>query len=152
MDARYRTRPATGADLGAVHAVERAVFTDPWTRDGIADMMQGATSATFVACLRDEVIGYLMARRSGEEGEILNLAVLPGHRRRGVAAALLREGLAWLRAGGAGEVYLEVRESNGSARALYEGHGFRAVGMRPDYYRHPRESALVLRAVLTGPQ
>jgi ribosomal-protein-alanine N-acetyltransferase len=89
-----------------------------------------------------------MARISGEEGEILNLAVLPKSRRKGIARCLLEEALGSIAAAGVLEVYLEVRQSNDPALSLYQAHGFRPVGLRPDYYRDPREDALVLRAPL----
>ena len=91
------------------------------------------------------VRGYLIGRDAAGSGEILNLAVDPDHRRRGIARALLDRGLAELARRGADEVFLEVRESNASAQQLYRGAGFRPVGVRADYYRQPREDALVLR-------
>jgi ribosomal-protein-alanine N-acetyltransferase len=87
-----------------------------------------------------------MARISGEEGEILNLAVLPRDRRQGIARRLLATGLEALLTEGVREAYLEVRESNEPAITLYRSAGFRPVGLRPDYYRNPPEDALVLRA------
>lgn len=150
MDDRFRIRPAEPADAVAIWAVERAAFTDPWTRSGIREMLETPGCGTLVAedGSAEELAGYVMARVSGAEGEILNLAVLPGRRRRGCGGALLDAGLAWLRDRGAREVYLEVRESNAAAIALYQARRFQAVGTRPDYYRNPRESALVLRCPL----
>ncbi len=148
MDIRYRIRPATAADAGALAAIERACFTDPWTAAGILETIQYGTARAFLAEFSGEVAGYLMARISGEEGEILNLAVLPEHRRQGVARALLGSGLTELLASGVREAYLEVRESNTAAIELYRNQGFRPVGLRPGYYRDPREDALVLRTAL----
>ncbi len=93
----------------------------------------------------DAIIGYLIAREAGGSGEILNLAVDPPRRRAGIARALLDAGLAALRRRGAEEIFLEVRESNLAAQALYLGAGFRPVGQRAGYYRNPMEDALVLR-------
>ncbi len=93
----------------------------------------------------DEITGYLIAREAGGSGEILNLAVDPPRRRGGVGGMLLDAGLAVLRRRGAEEIFLEVRESNIAAQALYLGAGFRPVGQRADYYRNPMEDALVLR-------
>lgn len=84
-------------------------------------------------------------------GEVLNLAVAPEFRRRGIGGALLRAGLGALRHRKVGEVFLEVRESNHSAQALYLAHGFRPVGQRSAYYRNPKEDALVLRLALEQP-
>jgi ribosomal-protein-alanine N-acetyltransferase len=98
------------------------------------------------------VVGYIMARISGEEGEILNLAVLPRDRRKGIARRLLAAGMEALVAEGVREAYLEVRESNVPAITLYRSAGFRPVGLRPDYYRNPPEDALVLRAPVGMPR
>jgi ribosomal-protein-alanine acetyltransferase len=148
MDATYRIRPATVADVPAIAAIERACFSDPWTAAGIAETVQFGTARALVAVDSGRVAGYVMARISGEEAEILNLAVLPDDRRRGLARQLLAAGLAALVESGVAEVYLEVRESNAGAIALYQRFGFRPAGLRSDYYRNPREDALVLRAAL----
>jgi ribosomal-protein-alanine N-acetyltransferase len=148
MDIRYRIRPASAADAGALAAIERACFSDPWTAAGIIETIQYGTARAFVAEFSGQVTGYLMARISGEEGEILNLAVLPEHRRQGIARALLASGLLALLDSGVREAFLEVRESNAAAIELYREQGFRPVGLRPGYYRDPREDALVLRTAL----
>jgi [ribosomal protein S18]-alanine N-acetyltransferase len=150
MDASYRIRPATIADVPAIAAIERACFTDPWTAAGIAETIQYGTARAFVAVVSGRVVGYVMARISGEEAEILNLAVLPADRRQGLARQLLATGLGALAELKVAEVYLEVRESNAGAIALYQGFGFRPVGFRSDYYRNPREDALVLRAAVAS--
>ena len=80
--------------------------------------------------------------------ELANVAVGPVWRGRGVAAALLDELLAAAAARAVTAVYLEVRESNAPARALYAARGFEAVGRRRGYYRRPVEDALVLRRQL----
>lgn len=90
----------------------------------------------------ETVIGFAAARQSiPEEAEILNVAVHPDWRRRGVARALLTGLLAELR----GEVFLEVRASNEAALRLYEALGFLPVGRRELYYAYPKEDAIVLR-------
>ena len=150
MDARYRIRRATNADAPALWGIERRCFSDPWSQAGILETIQYATAIVLLAELRGVAIGYLMVRISGEEGEILNLAVLPEHRRRGIARELLEQGLAALALAGVQEAYLEVRESNQAALTLYGAKGFRTVGMRPHYYRSPVEDALVLRAPLSA--
>ena len=92
--------------------------------------------------------GYLIGREAAGSGEVLNLAVAPEFRRRGVGGMLLESGLAVFRRRRASEVFLEVRESNRSAQALYIARGFRPVGQRASYYRNPKEDALVLRLPL----
>ena len=87
----------------------------------------------------------MVAIDAADEGEILNLAVAPPGRRRGLGRALVRGVLDALTSRGARAIYLEVRESNAPARALYAAHGFREVGRRKQYYRRPVEDAIVLR-------
>lgn len=93
----------------------------------------------------ERIVGYVVALDAADEGEILNLAVAPTGRRHGLGRALVEHVLEALRARGIRHVYLEVRESNAPARALYAGHGFREVGRRSQYYRRPVEDAIVLR-------
>ena len=146
MVASYQIRPASVADVPAVAAIDQTWFNDPWSPAGLAETIQYGTARTFVAENQAGVVGYIMARISGEEGEILNLAVLPRDRRQGIARRLLATGLEALLTEGVREAYLEVRESNEPAITLYRSAGFRPVGLRPDYYRNPPEDALVLRA------
>ncbi len=96
------------------------------------------------------VAGYIFALRAADEGEILNLAVHPGHERRGLGSALVHRVFGDLEQGGAKRVFLEVRESNAAAQAFYHRLGFRPVGRREGYYTHPREDALVLVCEIPG--
>lgn len=148
MDARFRIRPATLADVAALAELERLCFSDPWSVAGIRETIQYETARTFVAQESDRIVGYVIARISGTEGEILDLAVLPERRRRGIGGTLLTSVWNALQSEGVKELYLEVRATNRPAIALYRGRGFRPVGMRPRYYRNPPEDALVLRAPL----
>jgi len=110
-----------------------------------------ATGVPFlVAVAGDEVAGYAIAHAAADEGEILNLGVAPSHRRQGIGVELVRAMMDALRARGARAVYLEVRDSNAAARALYERLGFREVGRRSRYYRRPVEDAILLRAAISA--
>ena len=142
MDAACRIRAASSADLAAVAAIERTAFADPWS---LANFRAHVDDLFLVAESDGEVAGYLVAWAVGPEAEILNVAVAPGARRRGTGRALLAESLARLGAAGVWSVYLEVRRSNSAARALYASAGFHELAVRRDYYRAPREDALVLR-------
>jgi len=93
----------------------------------------------------DTIAGYVVAVYGADEGEILNLAVAPSGRRHGLGRALVQHVLEALGARGVEQVYLEVRESNAPARALYAAQGFKEVGRRKQYYRRPVEDAIVLR-------
>jgi ribosomal-protein-alanine N-acetyltransferase len=96
----------------------------------------------------DRVLGYLVARHAADEAEILNVGVAPGSRRQGVGRTLVAAALERLAGLGARQVYLEVRESNVAARALYRRFAFSEVSRRADYYRRPVEDAVVLRAAI----
>ena len=150
MENHFHIRSAETPDAAAIWAVESRAFSDPWSLSGIGEMLESANTRTLVAEADGAVAGFLVARSIRDEGEILNLAVLPEHRRRGLGRELLTAGLDWLSKGGVREVYLEVRQSNAAALAMYRARGFRPVGVRTDYYRNPREDALVLRCLLGG--
>jgi [ribosomal protein S18]-alanine N-acetyltransferase len=145
MDARYRIRPAALADAAGLAAIERRCFSDPWSEVAFQEALSSEWTFTLVADSGRGSAGYLIGREAAGSGEILNLAVAPEFRRRGIGGALLEEGLVAFHRRGAREVFLEVRESNHSAQALYLARGFRPVGQRAAYYRNPREDALVLR-------
>ena len=91
------------------------------------------------------VAGYVVTWLVADEAELANLAVAPDRRRQGIGRYLLDAAMVEAVAGGAASLYLEVRESNVAARALYGARGFVAVGRRPSYYRNPAEDALLLR-------
>jgi ribosomal-protein-alanine N-acetyltransferase len=128
--------------------IERRCFGDPWSEASFREALRASWSFGLLAEDADGIIGYVIAREAAGSGEILNLAVDPPLRRRGIAGALLEAALAALRRRGAQEVYLEVRVSNEVAQALYRRAGFLAVGRRRGYYRNPAEDALVLRRSL----
>lgn len=145
MAAPFRTRPATPDDAPALHALELACFPDPWSESGLASALEPPHGWGLLAEGGQGVLGYLIGRDVGGSGEILNLAIAPGARRRGLGRTLLEQGLAAMTARGVTEVFLEVRASNAAALALYQRAGFRVVGVRRRYYRSPSEDALVLR-------
>ena len=151
MDAPYRIRSAVLADVEAMAAIERRAFSDPWSEASFREALTSAWTFGIVAQTGRGVAGYLIAREVAGTGEVLNLAVVPESRRRGIGGALLEAGLVALRLRRVTEVFLEVRESNRSAQALYLARGFRPVGQRAAYYRNPREDALVLRLAMERP-
>ena len=95
-----------------------------------------------------ELVGVLEWRNLGGEAEILDLAVRIADRRHGFATLLLKNFLRQAASSGTQHVFLEVRESNAPAIALYRKFGFQVTGRRPNYYRSPEEAALLMRLVL----
>ena len=148
MDAPYRIRSALPADAVGLVAIERRAFSDPWSEASFREALTSPWTFGLVAEGARGVTGYLIGREVAGTGEVLNLAVAPELRRRGIGGALLEAGLAALKRRRVEEVFLEVRESNRSAQALYLAYGFRPVGQRAAYYRNPKEDALVLRLEL----
>jgi ribosomal-protein-alanine acetyltransferase len=148
MDGHFPIRPASFADAAAMAAIERRSFTDPWPLDGFREVLAMPGTVALVMTDRDEPIGYFLAREILGTAEVLNLAVGPEYRGRGLGGGLLDAGLAAVRARGGSEVFLEVRASNTLAQTLYTGRGFQTEGRRRGYYRRPDEDALVLRLVV----
>lgn len=138
-------RPAVEADLAEVVAIECASFGDAWPASAFADLLREGRMLFVVAARDGGVAGYAIAWFAGGAGELANIAVAPAMRGRGIGAALLERVLDAARREGAGETYLEVRESNAAARGLYASRGFEQVGRRRGYYRWPDEDAIVLR-------
>ena len=142
-------RPARDADLDAVLAIEQASFGDPWNRMAFADLIDDPRVAFLIADAGGGVRGYVVAWFVLDEGEIGNLAVARNARRRGIGALLLDAAIGAVRKADVDTLYLEVRDSNAAARALYASRGFVEVGRRREYYRRPKEDALVLRLDLS---
>ena len=147
---RLRILPLRIRHVDAMADIERACFSLPWSRDMIlADLAN--PKSFYLAAEEDGVLaGYAGMQIIFDEGHITNIAIAPGHRRRGIASRLL-EGL--LDAGGLRELSfltLEVRVSNHAAISLYEKYGFVAVGLRPRYYEGPTEDALIMNHYRKG--
>jgi [ribosomal protein S18]-alanine N-acetyltransferase len=146
-------RLAEARDLPSILEIERASFSDPWTEDAFESAFALQRMRLFVAEESGDaprggasvLVGYVVALLLGPEAEIADLAVAPRVRRRGVGRVLLERTLADLEVRAVETVFLEVRESNSAARALYESQGFVMVGRRRGYYRHPPEDALILK-------
>jgi ribosomal-protein-alanine N-acetyltransferase len=132
-------------DLGEVERILKAApEAAAWSKDALADAFEGSPSHSLVGRQGEEIAGFIVGRRVADEGEILNLAVKPQHRRHGVGRALAKALLELFAREAVLQVFLEVRESNAEAIALYQGLGFREVERREGYYREPEEAALVL--------
>lgn len=128
-----------------IAALERVCFSDPWSENSIASELDNRLSYWLVAQEYGQVLGYIGSQTVLGETDIMNLAVSPEHRRKGIAKALLLTLMDVLKTQGNRCVSLEVRQSNLPAQALYKKLGFRQVGIRPNYYRDPKEAALILR-------
>lgn len=140
----YVISDAAERQLDAIEAIERECFSTPWTRDQLATQLSGDRHVFLAAELDGQVAGYIGMMYVLDEGYISNVAVGGEFRRRGIGDALIASLLSRCESLGLVFVTLEVRRSNAPARALYEKHGFVAVGERRNYYEQPREDAVLM--------
>ncbi|WP_411282385.1 ribosomal protein S18-alanine N-acetyltransferase [Gemmatimonas sp.] len=144
-------RPTSADDVPAMASIEALAFSDPWPAMSFRELLAHPYSR--MASAVDEsggIVGYCIMLRAVDEAEIANIATAPGMRRRGVGAQLLDDAIAAGTEAGVVALFLEVRESNIAARALYASRGFVAVGRRRGYYKQPVEDALILRRNATA--
>jgi ribosomal-protein-alanine N-acetyltransferase len=139
-------RLAGSDDLDAVASLEAASFTNPWTREMLArELSQNPLARVYVLRVPEErVAAFCACWIIADELHINTIAVSAPLRRRGLASSLMRHVLAEARREGVGRATLEVRRSNVPAQRLYARLGFRIAGVRPGYYTHPDEDALIL--------
>jgi ribosomal-protein-alanine N-acetyltransferase len=143
-----KIRPATPADVPALQAIERHAATAAhWSEADYARLFAAEPRRLALVIEEKELLGFLVARPVGDEWELENIAVTGPARRRGMGASLLGHFLDLARRQGARTVFLEVRESNRAARALYEKWAFTESDRRKTYYRDPAEDAVVYRFV-----
>lgn len=132
-------------DLDAIEAIEQVSYPAPWSRAMFVGELSKATARSLGAVDADgDLIGYLVLSRYVDAWHVMNVAIAPAHRRRGVASALLEQVFAETAEDARRGYTLEVRVSNTAAIALYERFGFRSSGVRRGYYTDNREDALIM--------
>ena len=131
--------------VASVAELEKICFSDPWSEKSVASELNNKLALWLVAEEEERVAGYIGSQTCGDESDVMNVAVHPDFRRRGIAEALVKDLVDQLKAIGSRCLTLEVRASNAPAIALYEKMGFVEVGRRKNYYRNPREDALIMR-------
>ena len=140
--------PMREADLDEVLAIERAIYSHPWTPGNFGDSLRaGYACRTWrLAGRENALVGYFVLMAAAGEAHLLNLSIAAPYQRKGRGSALLREAAAIAVQLGARNLFLEVRPSNEAAQTLYRRFGFREVAVRRDYYpaHTGREDALVL--------
>lgn len=128
-----------------VAQLEEICFSDPWSEKSIASELSNPLSLWLVAMEGERLAGYVGSQSVEGEADMMNVAVHSDFRRRGVGETLVRALVTALAEKGIHSLTLEVRVSNVSAIGLYRKIGFEQVGLRKNYYRHPREDAYILR-------
>ncbi len=145
-------RPLGARDLDRAAALHGEAFAAlgerAWTRQDVAELLAAPGVAGLLLEAASCGIGMALYRVAAGEAELLTIVVRPGERRRGAGRRLLGAVIGHVRANGGRTLFLEVGVDNPAARALYESAGFRAVGVRPAYYRRgagPPADAVVMR-------
>lgn len=129
--------------LSEVASIEEMSFSLPWSLESLELMLTEQASA-LVALEDGRVLGYVGMMCVLDEGQIINVAVHPDARRRGVGRSLMQAAEAYAKERGIVFLSLEVRESNIAARSLYSSLGWEEQGIRKGFYSHPVENACVM--------
>ena len=131
--------------VAQIAQLEKICFSDPWSERSIASELDNQLAFWLVATEGQTVAGYIGSQTVMDETDMMNVAVHPDFRRKGIAEALVNTLVDNLKEMGSHCLTLEVRASNAPAIALYGKLGFAEIGRRRNYYRNPREDALILR-------
>ncbi|MBT4357399.1 MAG: ribosomal protein S18-alanine N-acetyltransferase [Proteobacteria bacterium] len=131
------------SDISEVVALEQSVSPTPWSKTIFTDCLKAGYECWVLRS--PEVFGYLILASAAQESHLLNIAIHPDSQGRGFGSSFLEFAISLAAKEGADRLFLEVRPSNSSARALYQKKDFRFLGRRPNYYGRPaKEDALVL--------
>ena len=132
-------------DLADLLRVEGLCYPDPWTPQSFVAELRHPSSVTWLLEAGGRSIGHIVWRVNPDGLELLNVAVEPGSRRRGLARQLMGLLLNAAHSHASPQVFLDVRASNGGAIELYRALGFRQIGRRKAYYRVGREDAVLMK-------
>lgn len=144
MSMQLSIRTMDSDDLPSVMDIETASYSTPWSEETFRALMRRNDADLLVGEVDDVIAGYAVFWAVTDQGELGNIAVAPEFRRHGIATRLLEAILQIARERAVGEVFLEVRASNDTARELYRKHGFVEIDRRRSYYSDPTEDALVM--------
>jgi [ribosomal protein S18]-alanine N-acetyltransferase len=144
-------KPIAIHDLALMLDIEQRSHSHPWTRGNFEDAFAAGylVIGAWEPGAAGQLLGFAMLMKVLDEAELLDIAVAPEFRRSGVARVLLRDAQDRLRVVGCTGIYLEVRATNASARALYREQGFEEIGLRVGYYPagRGREDAILMKKV-----
>jgi len=138
-------------DLPAIASLHAMCFEDAWHTEFLGRILSARGAFGLFSCPSGKALGFILCRSSGQDGEILSLAVAPGLRRKGLGGVLLEAAMTYAAEQTIEALFLEVAEDNLAARHLYQKFGYAIVGRRSKYYRRrygPSVDALTLRCKL----
>ena len=131
--------------VSQVAELEKLCFSDPWSESSVASELNNQLALWLVAEDNGRVAGYVGSQTVMGESDMMNVAVHPDYRKQGIATTLIVGLVEELRKRESRCLTLEVRASNENAISLYQKLEFQQVGCRKNYYRNPKEDALILR-------
>ena len=137
-------REMTIDDLDQVMAIEDELFTPPWTREGFLTFLLHDSTLFLVAEEKGRILGYCGLQMAADEGDILNIGVIPSRQKEGIGGFLIDSVLLLAGQLGVSRIYLEVRKSNSTAIRLYKRKNFEQIGIRREYYTEPVEDAILM--------
>ena len=137
------------AHLAAIAALEKEAFVHPWNEKSL-ELLCSDAAVGFVVMDGERAAAYVGMTFAAGEGTITNIATSPDYRRQGLGAKVMEAAAEAARERALSEIWLEVRESNAPAIALYEKFGFVAMGKRPRFYTDPVETAIMMMLSTKG--
>ena len=135
----------TQTHVAQIAELEKLCFSEPWSEKSVASELDNSLAFWLVAEDEGRVAGYIGSQTVMDETDMMNVAVHPDYRKQGIATALIVGLVEELRKMGSHSLTLEVRASNDNAIRVYQRLDFQQVGCRKNYYRNPKEDALILR-------
>jgi len=138
------------SDLPEIMEIERATFSVPWGESGMLFEIESEDANFTLMKDGGKILGFVVLHIFEDEGEIFNVAVREEYRGQKIATRLMKDTLYFARKNRLKRLFLEVRESNAPARKLYENCGFESLGIRKNYYEHPKENAVMMMLNLEG--
>ncbi|MBE6623405.1 MAG: ribosomal-protein-alanine N-acetyltransferase [Ruminococcaceae bacterium] len=137
-------KKAAPDDAYDLSLIETQCFSTPWSEKSLKEFINCDSSHVLTASVDDKTVGYIGMYYSFGEGDITNVAVMNNYRNMGIAKKLISELIELSKKTGISILRLEVRQSNIVAISLYKKFGFYEVGIRKNYYSHPKENAVLM--------
>lgn len=147
MDGRFEIREGNLSHLEEIAALEAVCFeNDPWSYSAFVDIAKQDGCKIYMICdmQLSKIVAYSIIYSTLDQGDLANIAVDPEYRRWGLGSKLLAYTVKNAAKNGVNELFLEVRASNAPAIGLYEKNGFIKIGTRRNYYKHPKEDAIIM--------
>ncbi|MEL0105470.1 MAG: GNAT family N-acetyltransferase [Rhodospirillales bacterium] len=142
--------PVHGDVLAGLH---QSCFDQCWRAPAFQELLAMPGGFGFIALVKGEPAGFIVARQAHDEGEIITLGVVPARRRHGLARVLIGQAESRVSHAGGQTMFLEVAANNQAAQTLYESLGYAEAGRRPGYYKTNDGAidAMILKKIFGGP-